>query len=165
MLDPLFMKVNLCYFIATFLTVHIPPYHMLNHMFTCWLKSSSVWMMKWVHFFIVNYEFLSRGLHGSKNSCPNPKETRNVLHRTDPDPSIISKARPGPVQIREMPNRTRPGPVYYLKAGPETAGKTQTRLDPIVTYSTLNCYYKSINLLRKIQLFVLPNLRSRSSVS
>ena len=104
------------------------------------------------------------GLHGSKNSCPNPKETRNVLNRTDPDPSIISKAGPGPVQIREMPNWTRPGPVYYLKAGPETDGKTQTRLDPIVTYSTLNCYYKSINLLRKIQLFVLPNLRSCGSV-
>ena len=113
---------------------------------------------------LVKNELCSRGLHGSKNSCPNPKETRNVLHRTDPDPSIISKAGPGPVQIREMPNRTRPGPVYYLKPGPETAGKTQTRLDPIVIYSTLNCYYKSINLLRKIQLFVLPNLRSRGSV-
>ena len=61
-----------------------------------------------------------------------------------------------------MPTRTRPGPVYYLKSGPEPAGKTQTRLDPTLTYSTLNCYYKSINLLRRIQLFVLPNLKSRS---
>ncbi|KTG47759.1 hypothetical protein cypCar_00010363 [Cyprinus carpio] len=63
-----------------------------------------------------------------------------------------------------MPTRTRPGPVYYLKAGPEPTGKTQTRLDPIVTYSTLNCYYKgskdAISLL-----FHKHNLLSESIVS
>ncbi len=31
----------------------------------------------------------SRGLHGSKNSYPNPKRPVNMPHGTDPDPYFI----------------------------------------------------------------------------
>ncbi len=34
-------------------------------------------------------ELSTRGLHGSKNSYPNPKRPVNMLHGTDPDPYFI----------------------------------------------------------------------------
>ncbi len=48
-----------------------------------------------------------RGLHGSKNSYPNPKRPVNMPHGTDADPTIIRKLDPNP------------------------AGKRQTRLHPV----------------------------------
>ncbi len=73
---------------------------------------------------LVDWTLHSRGLHGSKNLYPNPKRPVNVLHGTDPDPTIIRKLDPNP------------------------AGKTQTRLHPSGTYCTANAI-KSINKLRK----------------
>ncbi len=64
----------------------------------------------------------TRGLHGSKNSYPNPKRPVNVLRGTDPDPYFIWKWDPNPCRPEKCltcTTRTRRGPDHYSKVGPE----------------------------------------------
>ncbi len=99
----------------------------------------------------------SRGLHGSKNSYPNPKRPVNMLHGTDPDPYFIWKWDPNPCRPEKYlkcTTRTRRGPDHYSKVGPEPGWEDTdpTVPVPIGTYCTANAI-KSINKLRKKNFF------------
>ncbi len=68
------------------------------------------------------YAVQGRGLHGSKNSYPNPKRPVNMLHGTDLDPCFIWKWDPNPrrpEKYLKCTTRTRRGPDHYTKVGPE----------------------------------------------
>ncbi len=94
-----------------------------------------------------------RGLHGSKNSYPNPKRPVNVLCGTDPDPYFIWKWDPNPCRPEKClkcTTRTRRGPDHYSKVGPEPGWEDTdpTVPIPIGTYCTANAM-KSINVAKK----------------
>ncbi len=99
------------------------------------------------------FELRARGLHGSKNSYPNPKRPINMLHGTDPDPYFIWKWDPNPCRPEKChicTTRTRRGPDHYSKFGPEPGWEETdpTAPVPIGTYCTANAI-KSMNKLRK----------------
>ncbi len=108
-------------------------------------------------------EVQSRGLHGSKNSYPNPKRPVNVLRGTDPDPYFIWKWDPNPCRPEKClkcTTRTRRGPDHYSKVGPEPGWEDTdpTVPVPIGTYCTANAM-KSINVAKK-KLFALTTVSS-----
>ncbi len=101
----------------------------------------------------IHFHVWTRGLHGSKNSYPNPKRPVNMLHGTDPDPYFIWKWDPNPCRpekCHKCTTRTRHGPDHYSKVGPETGWEDTdpTVPVPIGTYCTANAI-KSMNKLRK----------------
>ncbi len=105
-----------------------------------------------------------RGLHGSKNSYPNPMRPVNMLHGTDPDPYFIWKWDPNPCRPEKClkcTTRTRRGPDHYSKVGPEAGWEDTdpTAPVPIGTYCTANAI-KSINVAKKKKLFSLTTVSS-----
>ncbi len=105
-----------------------------------------------------------RGLHGSKNSYPNPKRPVNVLRGTDPDPYFIWNWDPNPCRPEKClkcTTRTRRGPDHYSKVGPEPGWEDTdpTAPVPIGTYCTANAM-KSINVAKKKILFALTTVSS-----
>ncbi len=102
----------------------------------------------------------SRGLHGSKNSYPNPKRPVNMLHGTDPDPYFIWKWDPNPCRPQKClkcTTRTRRGPDHYSKVGPEPGWEETdpTAPVPIGTYCTANAIKSIKQVVKKITFCLL----------